>query len=57
MIAIKAIDKALKVAGEHNETNLRHSLADGRKSLAAYLEKQGLTLPKVLLPKGPRPKE
>ena len=57
MIAIKAIDKALKIAGESDETNLRHCLADGRKSLAAYLEKQGVSLPKVNLPKGPKPKE
>ena len=57
IVAIKAIDKALKIAAEHEETNLRHCLADGRKSLAAYLEKQGLNLPKVSLPKGPRPKE
>ena len=57
MVAIKAIDKALKAAEENNETNLRHCLADGRKSLALYLEKQGVNLPKVNLPKGPRPKE
>jgi len=57
MLALKAIDKALKVAAEHEETSLRHCLADSRKSLAAYLEKQGLNLPKANLPKGPRPKE
>ena len=57
MVAIKTIDKALKIAEDHDETNLRHCLADGRKSLGAYLEKQGLSLPKVNLPKGPRPKD
>ena len=55
--AIKAIDKALQVAADESETALRHSLADGRKSLASYLEKQGLDLPRANLPKGPRPKE
>ncbi len=55
--AIKAIDKALDAAAEQGETGLRHALADGRKSLGAYLEKQGLQLPKANLPKGPRPKD
>ncbi len=57
LAALKAIDKALEVAANDGETALRHALADGRKSLAAYLEKQGLELPKANLPKGPRPKE
>lgn len=56
MTAINAIDKALDVAAEHGETALRHALADGRKALGAYLEKQGLQLSKANLPKGPRPK-
>ena len=57
VLALKAIDKALNVAAEESETGLRHALADGRKSLAAYLEKKGLELPKANLPKGPRPRE
>ena len=57
LTAIKAIDKALDVAAEESATALRHALADGRKSLAAYLEKQGLQMPKANLPKGPRPKD
>lgn len=56
MTAINAIDKALDVAAEQGETALRHALADGRKALGAYLEKQGLRLGKANLPKGPRPK-
>ena len=56
LAALKALDKALDVAAEENETALRHALADGRKALGAYLEKQGVRLPKANLPKGPRPK-
>ena len=56
LTAIKSIDKALEVAAEESETALRHALADGRRSLGAYLEKQGIVLPKANLPKGPRPK-
>jgi hypothetical protein len=56
LAAIKSIDKALDVAAEEGETALRHALADGRRSLGAYLEKQGVVLPKANLPKGPRPK-
>lgn len=54
--AIRAIDKALEAAAEDAETALRHALADGRKALGAHLEEQGMTLPKVNLPKGPRPR-
>jgi len=56
LTAISTIDKALDVAAEHGETALRHALADGRKALATYLEKQGLRLSKANLPKGPKPK-
>lgn len=54
--AIRAMDKALAAAAEEGETALRHALADGRKALGAYLEEQGLRLPKANLPKGPRPR-
>ena len=57
LAALKAIDKALEVAAEEGETALRHALADGRKSLGSYLEKQGVRLKKANLPKGPRPRE
>ena len=56
LAALKAIDKALDAAAEESETALRHALADGRKSLGEYLEKQGVRLPKANLPKGPRPR-
>ena len=54
--AVRSIDKALEQAAEESQTGLRHALADARKSLGAYLEEQGLRLPKVNLPKGPRPR-
>jgi uncharacterized membrane-anchored protein YjiN (DUF445 family) len=54
--AIRSIDKALASAAEEGATTLRHALADARKSLGAYLEEQGLRLPKANLPKGPRPR-
>lgn len=54
--AVKSLDKALRAAADEGETALRHALADGRKSLGAYLEGQGMVLPKANLPKGPRPK-
>ena len=57
LLALKAIDKALEVAATESETGLRHALADGRKSLAIYLQKQGLEVKKGNLPKGPRPRE
>jgi len=57
LVALKALDKALKTAAEEGETGLRHALADGRKALGAHLEKLGVSLPKANLPKGPRPKE
>ena len=55
--ALRAIDKALEAAASENETALRHALADGRKALGGYLEKQGMRLPKANLPKGPRPRD
>ena len=54
--AIKAIDKALDAAAEEGQTALRHALADGRRELGKYLEKNGLRLAKANLPKGPRPR-
>ena len=38
-------------------TTDEEALADGRRSLGAYLQKQGVELRKANLPKGPRPKE
>ena len=55
--ALKAVDRALDIAADQNETTLRHVLADGRKPLGEHLEKLGLRLPKANLPKGRRPKD
>ena len=57
LAVVKTLDKALNIAAEEGETGLRHALADGRKALGVYLEKQGLRLPKANLPKGPRPRD
>jgi len=55
--AVKAIDRALEVAAEEDETLMRHALAQGRKSLAAFLVGKGLHLPKANLPRGRKPQE
>ena len=57
LTAVKALDKALEIATKESDSVLRHVLADSRKNLAAYLEKKGVDLPKVALPKGPKPRE
>ncbi len=54
--AVRAIDKALESAATESNTTLRHSLADAREPLVAYLQLEGIKLPKVRRPKGPRPK-
>lgn len=54
--AIKAIDAALDVAAEQEETLLRHVLADARRPLVEYAEKNGLPVGKARLPRGRRPK-
>jgi len=55
--AIRAIDKALEAATQEGDSVLRHVLADTRKGLGAYLEKKGIELPRIQLPKGPKPRE
>ena len=56
LAALKAIDKALASAAEHDETDLRHALAEGRRALAAHLVDQGLEVPRVDLPRARRPR-
>ena len=56
LASVRAIDRALKIAEEEGDTNLRHVLADARKPLADMLVKTGLKLPKARLPRGRRPK-
>lgn len=57
LTSLRTIDKGLDEAASEQNSPLRHAFADARKSLAAFLEKQGVRLPKARLPKGPRPKE
>ena len=53
---VRILDKASTLAEQEANTELRHVLADARKPLAAYLESQGLSLPKGRTPRGRRPK-
>ena len=53
---VRAIDKASALAEEEANTTLRHVLSDARKPLVAFLESQGLSLPKGKTPRGRRPK-
>ena len=54
--AVRAIDKALESAATEGNNPLRHSLADAREPLVAYLQLEGIKLPKTRRPKGPRAK-
>lgn len=54
--AIRAIDRGLSAAAEEGNTALRHALADARRALGEHLAGLGMKLPKVAMPKGPRPK-
>jgi hypothetical protein len=53
--AVRAIDKALESAATEANTTLRHTLADAREPLVAYLQLEGIKLPKTRRPKGRRP--
>jgi hypothetical protein len=57
LAAIKHLDKSANLAAAEGETELRHVLSEARDSLAPYLEKKGVRLPKGRRPRGPRPKE
>lgn len=56
LAAVRAIDRGLEQAAQEDNSHLRHAFADARRALGTYLEGQGLKLPKVNLPKGPKPK-
>lgn len=53
--ALKAIDKALDAAADDSNGLLRHTLAESRRTLGGFLEKQGMKLPKANLPRGRKP--
>ena len=55
--ALRSIDRALENAADHEDTALRHVLADARKPLVEFLERAGFRTPKANLPRGRRPKE
>ena len=54
--AIRALDKGMELAHEEGNSLLHHALADSRRSLGEFLEKQGLKLPKAKMPRGRKPK-
>lgn len=56
MMAVRAIDKALDLAAEEENSELRHVLADARGPLRDWAEQQDIKLPKARLPRGPRPR-
>jgi molecular chaperone GrpE (heat shock protein) len=56
LAVVRSIDRALATAEKEGDTAVRHALADCRKPLGEFLEKNGLKLPKARLPRGRRPK-
>lgn len=55
IVAIRTLDKGMKVAEEEADRDLQFAYVDARKPLAAYLEAKGLSLPKPRSPRGRRP--
>ncbi|MEX1024974.1 MAG: hypothetical protein WD226_07845 [Planctomycetota bacterium] len=53
---IRALNKGLKVAEEEGDTSLKRSLAEAHGQVAAYLETQGMKVPKARRPRGRKPK-
>ena len=56
LTAVRHLDKAADEARGESNNSLVHALVAAREPLAAYLEKQGVSLPKMRKPRGPRPK-
>jgi hypothetical protein len=56
LAAVRAIDAALELAADEQNSHLRHALADARRPLVIFFETQGLKLPKARTPRGRRPK-
>lgn len=54
--ALKALDRALAVAESAEDNAVRHVLAEARRPVAGFLEKMGVKVPKVKLPRGRKPK-
>ena len=56
LAALRAMDKSMDLAHEESNSRLHHALADARKVLADYLQKEGMRLPKARMPRGRKPK-
>lgn len=53
---VRNIDKALEEAQDEKNNDLRRVLVDARGPLAAFLDQQGVRLPKPRGPRGRRPR-
>ena len=53
---VRALDKGMTEAKEEGNSQLRHALADARRSIGDYAEAKGVRLPKPRMPRGRRPK-
>jgi len=54
--ALRSLDKSMQLAKEESHSRLHHALADSRRALADFLTKEGMKLPKAVMPRGRRPK-
>jgi uncharacterized protein involved in exopolysaccharide biosynthesis len=54
--AVRAIDKGIELAKEEGNSKLHHALANSREPLAAFLQAEGMKLPKAQKPRGRKPK-
>jgi len=54
--AIAALDKAHNLAKQEKNSLLRHNLAESRRVLASFLDKAGMPVPKLAMPRGRKPK-
>ncbi|MEX1024420.1 MAG: hypothetical protein WD226_05020 [Planctomycetota bacterium] len=56
ILIVRALNKGLSVAEEEQDIALKRSLADAHENVAAYLETQGMKVPKARKPRGRKPK-
>ena len=53
---IRSIDSCVELATEESNTPLHHALTAAREPIAAFLESEGMKLPKARKPRGRKPK-
>jgi hypothetical protein len=54
--ALRALDKGMELAHDEGNSLLHNAMADCRRTLGEFLEKQGMRLPKARMPRGRKPK-